>query len=243
MSRSTPRELTLLRKQQLTPNMLRLTLGGSGMEFFPADQASAYVKLMFPRDGEARPVVRTYTVRAQRNGEIDIDFVIHQDSGPASSWALEAQPGDRILVGGPGPKKMVDHSADWFLIVGDMTALPAISVNLELLPPDARGHAVIEVIDAADIQPLDAPANVKIHWQINPHPGTDDDALFNRVQQLPWLSGRPYVWCACEFSSMRKLRSHFRARTDLGSDNLYISSYWKLGAREEQHKALKRDFA
>ncbi len=102
---------------------------------------------------------------------------------------------------------------------------------------------MIEVIDAADIQPLEAPANVEVHWHINPHPGSDDHRLLEKVKQLPWLDGRPFVWCACEFTSMRNLRDHFRARPDLDRSNLYISSYWKLGAGEDEHKVLKRAFA
>ncbi|UTW13096.1 siderophore-interacting protein [Marinobacterium rhizophilum] len=240
MTRPAPRELTLLRKQQITPNMLRLTLGGRGMAGFPDEQASAYVKLVFPAQGEARPVMRTYTVRAQREGEIDIDFVVHQDAGPASRWAQQAQAGDSILVGGPGPKKMLDNSADWFLLIGDMTALPALSVNLEQLPRDARGYAVIEILDQADQQLLDAPDNIDIHWVLNPHPGTSDNSLLDQVQQLPWLEGRPSVWCACEFSSMRRLRDHLRAQPEVERSNLYISSYWKLGVGEEAHKVLKQ---
>ncbi|KEA63099.1 Utilization protein for unknown catechol-siderophore X [Marinobacterium lacunae] len=244
MNRPAPRELTLLYKQQLSPHMLRLTLGGKGMGDFPTDQASAYVKLMLPRPGSDHPVVRTYTVRADRESnkgrEIDIDFVIHKDAGPASSWAMASQPGDSILVGGPGPTKMVDHSADWFLFVGDMTALPAISANLERLPEDAQGHVVIEVIDADDIQTLKAPVNMELHWLVNPHPGMYDSLLLDKVQQLSWLKGRPSVWCACEFSSMRALRDHFRPHPDLTRDNLYISSYWKLGMKEEEHKAIKQ---
>ncbi len=239
MTRPAPRELTVLRKQQLTTNMLRLTLGGPGMKSFPADQASAYIKLMFPTQGESRPTLRTYTVRAQRDNEIDVDFVIHGEAGPASSWAMTARAGDSILVGGPGPKKMVDHSADWFLLVGDMTALPAISANLEQLPHDARGHAIIEIIDRTDIQDLEAPANIEIHWLCNPHPGTAPELLLDRVRELTWPGGHPSVWCACEFTAMRNLREHFRSRDDLERSNLYISSYWKLGAIEEEHKVLK----
>lgn len=240
MNKPAPRELTLIRKQQLTPNMLRVTLGGTGMQTFPADQASAYVKLMFPQHGAARPAVRTYTVRAQRETEIDIDFVVHQDAGPAASWAMNAPPGDSILVGGPGPKKQVDHQADWFLILGDMTALPAIGVNLAQLPTNARGYAVIEVICEDDIQPLSVPDGIEVHWQINPQPGQNSGALLDKVRQLPWLGGRPYVWCACELTSMRQLRDHFRSRPELDRDNLYISSYWKLGVKEEEHKRLKQ---
>lgn len=80
-------------------------------------------------------------------------LVLHEDAGRASEWAKNARPGGNILIGGPGPKKLLDNTADWCLLVGDMTALPAISVNIEQLPADARGYAVIEVTDESDIQP------------------------------------------------------------------------------------------
>lgn len=240
MSRPAPRELTVLRKQMVTPNMVRVTLGGEGMAQFPADQASAYVKLMFPQPGQERPLLRTYTVRAQREGEIDIDFVKHQDAGPACRWALSTQPGDTLMVGGPGPKRLIDPEGDWFLLVGDMTALPAISVSLEQLPADARGHAVIEVISEEDIQPLKTPANLQLHWCINPEPGQHQELLLERVRQLEWLEGTPAIWCACELNSMRRLRDHFRALPAVDRKKLYISSYWKLGVQEEEHKRLKQ---
>ena len=240
MSRPAPRELTVLRKQMVTPNMVRVTLGGEGMAQFPADQASAYVKLMFPQPGQERPLLRTYTVRAQREGEIDIDFVKHQDAGPACRWALNTQPGDTLMVGGPGPKRLIDPEGDWFLLVGDMTALPAISVSLEELPADARGHAVIEVISEEDIQPLKTPANLQLHWCINPEPGQHQELLLERVRQLEWLEGTPAIWCACELNSMRRLRDHFRAQPAVDRKKLYISSYWKLGVQEEEHKRLKQ---
>lgn len=240
MSKPQPRELTLLRRQTLTPNMLRITLGGPGMQQFPDDQESAYVKLLFPREGQDRPLMRSYTVRSQRPDEIDIDFVIHAEGGPASTWALNAAIGTPILVGGPGPKKVVDADADWFLIAGDMTALPAISVNLQQLPRDARGYAVVEVISEADIQPLTVPENIELHWLVNPHPGQTSDVLLNRIRELPWLEGRASVWCACELNSMRQLRDHFRPMDALTKEDLYISSYWKLGCDQDEHKILKR---
>lgn len=239
MNKSTQRTLSVVRKTRLTPNMLRVTLGGPNMAEFPADQASAYIKLLFPREGDARPTARTYTVRAHRADEIDIDFAVHRNAGPALSWALNCQPGDTILIGGPGPKKLVNSQADWFLMVGDMTALPAISVNLASLPADAKGHALIQVLSEEDIQPLDAPCGVQVHWQINPEPGLDEELLLNQVEALPWPSGKPYVWCACEMDSMRRLRSYFHDHSAVERSQLYISSYWKLGVKEEEHKRLK----
>ncbi|WP_136068633.1 siderophore-interacting protein [Modicisalibacter radicis] len=239
MSRSAPREFTVTGRRFVTPHMLRITLGGEGMADFPADQESAYIKLVFPRGEEERPLMRTYTVRHQRPDEIDVDFVIHESAGPASRWALAAEPGERILIGGPGPRKLIHDEADWFLLIGDMTALPAISVNLAMLPADAQGHALIEVLDEADIQPLEHPAGLNLHWLVNPTPDPEGDALLERLRGLSMPAGQPAVWGACEFASMRKLRSHLKQTYTLNKQQLYLSSYWKMGNSEDQHKLAK----
>ena len=256
MSKPAPRDLTVIGKKYVTPNMLRVTLGGDGMEGFPDDQASAYVKLIFPIKGDDKDRVlrRTYTIRHDRmtdqGREVDIDFVMHGDSddgadhgGPASNWAVNCAPGDMITIGGPGPKKLVDTTADWFLIAGDMTALPAVSVNLEVLPIDARGYAVIEIQSEADMQELVKPDNITIEWVINPHPGTNSTALVDVVKKLPWHDGQISAWAACEFTAMKELRSYFRDDRGLGKDDLYISSYWKQGLNEDNHKTIKAEDA
>ncbi|GHC23044.1 siderophore-interacting protein [Kushneria pakistanensis] len=242
MSRPAPRVFTVLNKTLITPHMLRVTLGGEGMTTFPEDQAGTYIKLMFTRD-DGTPFMRTYTVRAQRIDSIDVDFVLHEDGGPAAQWAENAAPGDTIEIGGPGPRKRVDTSADWFLFAGDMTALPAISDNLENLPADARGHAVIEVLSEAEIQSLDKPEGIQLHWVVNEHPGENSDVLPAAVRAIDWEEGRPAVWAACEFSSMRQLRQYFKTEREVAKSDLYVSSYWKLGLNEERHKTAKQEDA
>ncbi|GAB3025554.1 siderophore-interacting protein [Oleiagrimonas citrea] len=241
MNRPAPYRFTVLGKHAVTPRMLRVTLGGEGMQRFPDDQASAYVKLLLPVPGQDRPLLRTYTVRAQRDDAIDIDFALHGEDGggPASGWALSCAPGDAIEIAGPGPKKQVDPKADWILMVGDMTALPALSVNLEQLPPDAHGRAIIEVPDEADIQTLSAPTGFELQWVLNPRPGYTTP-LLDAVEALPWPQGEVNIWAACEFTSMLALRTHFRDIRGMTRKQVYISSYWKQGSDEESHKSLKR---
>ena len=240
MAKPAPRTLQVLCKQPVTRNMLRVTLGGEGMQAFPDAQAGAYIKLIFPATATQPQRMRTYTVRAQRPGEIDVDFVRHADDGPASSWAEQCSPGDTILIGGPGPRKPLPQDADGFVVVGDMTALPAISVNLESLPVSACGVAVLEVIDPADIQPLNAPTGIALNWLVNPEPGSNPAALVERLRQIDWPAGRVNVWAACEFASMRALREFLREERQIVRSDLYISSYWKHGASEDQHKQEKR---
>lgn len=147
------------------------------------------------------------------------------------------------MVGGPGPRKLVHADAGWYLLVGDKTALPAISGNIELLPQTARGTAVIEIIDEADIQDLQKPSHLTVEWVVNPHPGKESHLLVDRVKSLKWSTGKPSVWAACEFATMRQLRAYFRTERGLDSSNFCISSYWKTGSNEESHKVAKREDA
>ncbi len=239
MSRPQPRQLQVLHSRQITPHMRRITLGGEAMQNFPPEQQSAYVKLLFPEPNSERPVMRTYTIREQREMDIDIDVVLHSDHGPASTWAQQAQVGDRILVAGPGAKKLINPDADSYLFVGDMSALPAITVNLNQLPAEARGHALIHVPSEADIQELNPPRGITLHWLINDEPDPSGATLTEQVKVLPWMSERVSVWAACEFNSMLCLRTYFKEVCKIPRSHLYISSYWQIGQSEDGHKLNK----
>lgn len=244
-ARPAPRTLTVLGSKHVTPSMLRVTLGGEGLGDFPSGQEGGYVKLRLPpAPGTSKPIVRTYTIRAQRPGEIDVDFALHEaadgSAGPATRWALHAATGDRIKVGGPGAAKPLPDSFGFYLVAGDMTAIPAIAVNLAALPAEAKGLVVIEIPHEDDRQPLDAPEGVTIRWLVNPVPGTRPDLLVNEVRAAEWPQEQTYGWVACEFSAMRALRGYLREECGLGPDRLYISSYWKSGLDEDTHKGVKR---
>lgn len=247
-NRPSPRLLQVVAKEQVSPNMLRVRLGGPGLAGFPAGAEGGYVKLMLAgRQANARPVVRTYTVRHQTPDTIDIDFALHHDyageHGPATEWARATQPGDTIEVGGPGPAKPLPLGFGFYLVAGDMTALPAIAVNLAALPADANGAVVIEVSSEADRQDLARPARMSLTYVVNPAPGTAPHALTRALAAQDPGDDDIYAWVACEFSAMRSLREYLRVERSLGPDRLYISSYWKQGATEEAHKAVKREDA
>ena len=241
--RPAPRTLTVLSSQRLSPSMIRVTLGGEAMRDFPPGFAGGYVKLMLaPATAGGKPVVRTYTIRHQHAEAIDLDFALHGGAaaGPATRWALNARPGDTIAVGGPGLPKPLPEGRDFYLIAGDMTALPAISVNLAALPADACGFAAIEIQDTADRPDLVVPEGVTVEWLVNPEPGQRPDLLVDALRTAGRPDGRLAGWAACEFSSMRKLRDYLRGELGLGAADLYISSYWKHGLVEDEHKQVKR---
>lgn len=249
MSADLPYQLTVSQSQRISPNMQRVTLQGKDLAGFPTGHEGSYIKLLFPNEGDDNVIMRTYTIRNFKPCDLslDIDFVLHgdtdKDSGPASTWAANTIPGDTIQMFGPGKIKTASLEADWFLFAGDMTALPAISCQLEQLPANAKGYAVLEINSEQDQQPLIKPEGIDIVWVTNPHSDTNNTVLSDAVKTQPWLSGTPAIWAACEFTNMRLLRAYFKKDRQVSRDHLYISSYWKIGQTEDKHKIIKKQDA
>ncbi|MEO0321977.1 MAG: siderophore-interacting protein [Myxococcota bacterium] len=235
--------VTVAATEQRTPNLRRLHLEGEDLTRFPDGFEGGYVKLLLTPEGTAAPAPegakrRSYTVRAfdRAASRLTLDFAAHGLAGPGTRWGAEAAVGDAITVVGPGAVKGLDPAADWVLLAGDMTALPALAVQLERLGADATGHAVIAVPSAEDRQLPAHPPGLEVHWLV----GEPPEALVATVRAIPWRPGSVAVWCASEFEAMRGLRGYFRDERGVGKDAMYISSYWKRDATDEQHKAAKR---
>lgn len=249
------------RVEPLTPRMTRIAFGGPDLAGFKWDGPDQRAKLFLPRAGEERPDVptgqdwyaryrampeetrpflRTYTVRGHRpdRQEIEIDFVLHGDTGPASTWARRARPGDRVALFGPYADYDPTPDHDWQLIIGDETALPAIGGILAELPAGTSARVFLEVTDAGEWQRLDSPedvdrpGDVQLSWTYRDRAdtaGTMADAV--RAADLP--PGRPYVWLAGEAAMVRGLRRHLVRDRGFDRSSIYFAGYWRHGLTEE----------
>ncbi|GII99608.1 NADPH-dependent ferric siderophore reductase [Sediminihabitans luteus] len=248
---STTRTVTVRRTRRLTPHMVRLVLGGDGLDGFAPTCADAYVKLLFGTSGaEARPVMRTYTVRDwdAEARELTIDFVVHGDEGLAGPWADAARPGDTIDLRGPGGTYDPSSDAPWHLLVGDDSALPALAVAASRVPAGARVLAVVEVGDASDEQALASSGELEVVWAhrtaaSSPTPGV---ALVEAVARLGLGAlaaerGVPQVFLHGEAGAVRTIRRALRTDGLLGAD-ASVSGYWRLGRDDEGWRAEKRDW-
>ena len=235
------RQVYVAGKRAVSPNMQRIILQGAGLADFPEGYEGGYVKLVLPSEAE-KPAVRSYTVRMfdPASRKLTIDMVVHGDLGPAASWVSQVAAGDSIEITGPGACQPINTDADWFILAGDMSALPAISVNIERLPPDAVGHVVLEVISVEDQIELATPHGIEVHWVVNPEPEAFNTVLEDTVMALSWRDGRVAVWVAGEFSASRALRQYFRNDRPVDKGSKYISCYWKIGETDEGMKAAKR---
>ncbi|WP_237493562.1 siderophore-interacting protein [Modestobacter sp. L9-4] len=250
----------VLRTSRVTPHMVRVVLGGPGLAGFPAGEfTDHYVKLLFPPPGatygvpfdveqlraelpaDQWPVTRTYTVRAWDAvaGELTIDFVHHGDTGLAGPWAAAAQPGDLVQFFGPGGAYAPSPDADWHLLAGDESALPAIGAALTRLPAGAPALVVVEVADRAEEQPdLDVPAGVDVVW-VHRGPAPVGESLVAAVRAAALPSGTGHVFVHGEAGLVRELRLHLRAERGLDPAFTSISGYWRQGRTEDRWQAEK----
>ena len=249
--------LTVLRREQLSPHLVRIVLTGEQFEaFVPNESTDKYVKIYFakPELGltppfdlaalrdtlapEDLPVTRTYTVREvdAEARTLSIDFVVHGTEGLAGPWADTAEPGDLVSFSGPGGGYAPEHDAAWHLFAGDQSALPAIASALASLPATAEGLAFIQVADASEIIELTAPSAVSVRWLF----GEEPSILVAAVDEATWLEGRPQIFAHGERSAMKGLRDVFTARGVQRSE-LSLSGYWARGRTEDRFQAEKRE--
>ncbi|GAA0901755.1 siderophore-interacting protein [Pseudonocardia zijingensis] len=257
MARSTT-TLEVRRTERLTPHMIRVVAGGEELSAFPdTPYTDRYVKLLFPRPGvpypepfdmsviraelprEQWPVMRTYTVRALDHaaGELTIDFVHHGDVGLAGPWAAAARPGDVLRLVGPGGAYAPDPEADWHLMVGDESALPAIGAACERVPAGAPVVAVLEVADVAEQQELRCPGALRVTW-LHRRPDAPQQ-LLDAVRALEFPPGRVHAFVHGEAGFVRAVRRHLVDERGVAREMLSVSGYWRRGVDEDGWQAEK----
>jgi NADPH-dependent ferric siderophore reductase/SAM-dependent methyltransferase len=247
------RELQVLRVENVTPLMRRLTLGGPQLGAFEKDGLSLppfwtdapddHVKLVPAAPGLSAPVLpeqrdgflewphgsihRSYTPRRfdPGAGELDIDIVLHE-GGVVADLARRARPGDTLHLAGPKLSRATPE-ADAYVIAGDETALPAIGRWLEEMEPGVPAIAIVEVENAQEEQPLDT--HVPVTWIHRDGRPAGGDLLERALRELDWPAGRVYVWAAGETVAMRDLRVHLRTERGLPRELVHVKGYWRRG--------------
>jgi NADPH-dependent ferric siderophore reductase len=259
----------VVRTERLSPHMVRVHLGGPAFEGFlgGADPerlacTDKYVKLLVakpslglvpPYDLDALretlpkhdlPSRRTYTVRAvdTETRTIAIDFVVHGDEGLAGPWAANAQPGDLLALSGPGggyapsSDPTVTH-----LLIGDDSALAAVSAALEALPASATGLALIEVDGPADELAIRVPAGVQLRWLHRAATGAEPGTLLTEAVRGLEPASRSAVFAHGERTAMKGIRRILQDDWGIDKHDMSLSAYWALGRAEDRFQEEKRE--
>lgn len=241
------RLLDVVLVDRLTPNMVRVTLAGDELAGFLSPGFDDHVKLIFPApgadaplmphlgrnglempEGQARPIARDYTPRHYdpSTQRLQIDFALHE-SGPASDWARQTKPGQKLGVAGPRGSQLIPLNFDWYLLIGDETALPAIARRLAELPPKSHVQVIVEVEGPNDELLLETAAHSSIRWvHRNGELAGSEVALAAAVRQLNLMDGDFHVWIACESSVARSLRKQVIADFGVNPKWIKAAGYW-----------------
>ena len=238
----------------VTPRMRRVLFSCERLTAFTGD-AGYHVRLLLPPAartpawpsiaadgrmlwpaGDDALVSRVYTIQNvdTRKVQVAIDFVLHDLPGPASAWAAQTRPGDVVGILGPSGGRVA--AADSYLIVGDETALPAISRLLNDLPPQSRGLVLIEVQNRSEVQPIAHSTGIEVRWLLrgNDAPGTTT-LLQDAVMALAKPSGQEtfFVWVSCEFVACNAIRAHLREEWRAPKGSCLATSYWRRGRGDD----------
>lgn len=254
---------TVLRRERVSPSIVRVTAGGPELAGLTPLGFDQWFRLFVPRPGQedlrlppdmtmrgylryatmngaTRPLLRNYTVRAIRPGELDIDLVVHPAPDPtafsAALWAQRCEIGSPLGLLDEGIMFAAPPGTGPVLLVADESGLPAVAGVLASLPRDARGLALVEVPTPEDAQPLDAPAGVEVRWLPRAAAGHDEHAVPGRLAATAaasstWPDGRPYAFVVGETGMTSAVRRHLVTERGLPKTDVAFCGYWKLGAR------------
>ena len=241
------RTTTVQSATRITPHMLRITVQSDDLAGFSSLGFDDHVKLLFPdASGQLqlpppgteglppalRESMRDYTPHAYdaAANTLAIDFAVHE-AGPATAWALQAQPGHQLGIAGPRGSFIVPTAFDGHLLIGDDASLPAIARRLQELPANTRAIAVIEVDSAADEQALASAAALQVHWvHRNGSPAGEAQGLLNALATITAPAGDYYCWVATESAVAKALRSALVSHYGAHPKWTKAAAYWKRGS-------------
>jgi NADPH-dependent ferric siderophore reductase len=232
-------------RRQLTPRMIRVTLACEAFkDDWPIQQPGEIITLLFVPPGEeiVLPLVgwrfpegateqewRNYTVRRhdREAGEIDVDVVLHEPRGPACTWAQQAPVGSDVGYAGPRVDFHPRADADWLLLCGDETALPAIAAILESAPAATELIAVVEVADDREEQKLELPPGARLQWvHRDGAPAATTAHLADALRAVELPRGPGQAWGAAESRVARDLRTVLRAERGMPRSHASAKGYW-----------------
>ncbi|HMR30567.1 MAG TPA: siderophore-interacting protein [Geminicoccaceae bacterium] len=233
------RRLTVKQKTRITPGMIRILLEGEDLADFVSLAPDDHVKLSIETGGE--PERRDYTPRhfdpAART--LAIDFAVH-DAGPATQWAIDAAPGEVLEIGGPRGSAVVSPTFDWWLLVGDETALPAIGRRIEELPEGTAVVSVVAVTDEREQQAFATRARHEAIWVHRPLDRADDPApLLAALRGIALPAGDGFVWIAAEARVARAVRDELVGSRGHPMAWTKAAGYWRKGVADAHDKLME----
>ncbi|WP_449278944.1 siderophore-interacting protein [Leucobacter sp. GX24907] len=245
----------VVRVHRLTPNLVNVTFHSEAMSEFeylgfdqsvrlfiprveqrelrlPSSTGNGWIAKFFMTPTSIRPHVRNYTIRVCRpeRNEMDIEFVVHGEHGPASAWAGRARPGDEVGLFPEGIQYLPTANAAKHLLVADESALPAIMSILDHAPRDFRADVFLEVPTSDDVRSSLDRDGVHVNWlPRDGRGGVPGQLALEAVRQTDFATEELYCFLAGESGLPTALRRHLVAERGIPKSAITFVGYWKHG--------------
>jgi NADPH-dependent ferric siderophore reductase len=220
-------QLCVVSAENADPNMRRVVFTADDIADFDYKPGQAIVFAMPLGNGELGR--RHYTVRSfdRAAGHLAVDFLLHGE-GPSPAWALAAKPGDTIEAKGPRGHTVFNADADWHVITGDETCIPAFAHMLETLPANARVFVFIETHGKDGEIDLPTKADARITWLHRGGLAGPGDTMLNALNDFVLPEGRGQFHIIGETSNVRRQR-HALIERGISRDQISSEGYWRPG--------------
>lgn len=218
--------LEVVESYDAEPNMRRVVFTCPDIEEFEYKPGQAIVFMLPLADGQTGR--RHYTIRSfdQDTRTFSVDFLKHGD-GPAPLWAIAAKPGDAIEAKGPRGGAWLRPDADWHVVTGDETCIPAIAHMLETMPPDAVVHAFIEVDGPGGEIDIETRPGAHLRWlHRNGAKAGASDHMVDALGGFHLPAGHGHAIIIGETSNVRRQRHQLIAR-GMTRDQISSEGYWR----------------
>jgi NADPH-dependent ferric siderophore reductase len=204
---------TVVRREQLSAHLVRLTLAVDG--FVSTGIPDEWVGLVVPGQFQ----VRYYTVRSYDGAELVLDVVVH-DVGLVTEWASGDCVGDDVVVTEAKGSFELPDDAEWLMLVGDLTAMPAMARIAETVELPTRTWASV-----ADDLAGYLPDRAGVTWV--------ETGLADVVAALDWPATPGYFWMAGESADMRAIRKHLMRDRRLPATAYDVMGYWRAASARQ----------
>jgi Siderophore-interacting protein/Siderophore-interacting FAD-binding domain len=152
--------------------------------------------------------------------------------GVATAWAAEARPGDVLGVVGPRGSRLWKRPPARLALIGDETALPAVSRWVRELPPGSQARVVLQVADKGEQQSLVSQAEVRTTWPPHSTDARPQDVAAD-VARDPDVLGADLIWAAGDADLVRRTRDALVA-SGVDAARLERRGYWRRGVTDYQ---------
>ena len=211
-------------REQLSEHLIRLRLdsadrGRGAADWFPSTGIpDEWIGLTVPGQFQTR----YYTVRSYDGRELVLDVVVHE-VGLVTEWASRECLGEVVTITEPRGSFAPPTDATWLILVGDLTALPAMARIAEHttlptkiwaeVPDDLRGYL---------------PESAEVTWLTV---GAAGSRLAEVVETLQWPPRTGYFWMAGESAQMRAIRKHLLSERHGSAYD--VTGYWRIAAARQ----------